>query len=629
MVWVRWVGRFRPSLRPRVLGALSFVWRLRWVVPARVAAAYEYLDGSLWPLGVAIGAVAAQLTVVLPNTFGVTAYSVVWILATFAGICVTLLALLFAISTVRGQQLAARLPPEIVADLFAPGWHRATIWRLAGVLVVSLLGLAPIVKDPLPNRAINAVPIDIVLLAWAIVGIMRGSTQVFERSYPVRVARQLRSYLTETYLLQRQEARRWPAALTSGVLTSRADPFALIEQVCDSALRAGDLTTAHIVLRATTRHVLDFEKEHPGIAGALFGWIGELLSVVGRKALKVEERTAEYTVRLFDRAILTSLGRYQRSERSGLLEKFRELRHAAIKSGAVPVVRLGFDVLARGFESALPTAPPEDKVASLYSGEATQPGHDSRSETQWRSVEDEWLHDINGDVELVARYGLEDVMPTVQSVIQENQRAVLVAWNLGPRQKRALLRYTFWQSAAVVQTALDRGCGEAFVVSADLLFLTHDLLEAGLNDMIVPALKPWRPVLLETARRGILPWHVLNDFAAAGRGLAREAQDEAAVFVVETLGALLASLAFHRAGKMQELYEETIKHLRSIATLDEREDSQVKQAVTAQLARRPTAKGSREDIQTRAYELYIARGRAPGHEIDDWLQAERDFQREN
>jgi len=31
-----------------------------------------------------------------------------------------------------------------------------------------------------------------------------------------------------------------------------------------------------------------------------------------------------------------------------------------------------------------------------------------------------------------------------------------------------------------------------------------------------------------------------------------------------------------------------------------------------------------EHIRTRAYELYEARGREPGHEWEDWLQAERE-----
>jgi len=36
------------------------------------------------------------------------------------------------------------------------------------------------------------------------------------------------------------------------------------------------------------------------------------------------------------------------------------------------------------------------------------------------------------------------------------------------------------------------------------------------------------------------------------------------------------------------------------------------------------SEGSEEDVRTRAYELYEARGREPGHEWEDWLQAERE-----
>ena len=34
------------------------------------------------------------------------------------------------------------------------------------------------------------------------------------------------------------------------------------------------------------------------------------------------------------------------------------------------------------------------------------------------------------------------------------------------------------------------------------------------------------------------------------------------------------------------------------------------------------------DIARRAYELYLARGCEDGHDVDDWLQAERDLQEE-
>ena len=32
-----------------------------------------------------------------------------------------------------------------------------------------------------------------------------------------------------------------------------------------------------------------------------------------------------------------------------------------------------------------------------------------------------------------------------------------------------------------------------------------------------------------------------------------------------------------------------------------------------------------EQIEARAHEIYIARGAQPGHELDDWLQAEREI----
>ena len=32
-----------------------------------------------------------------------------------------------------------------------------------------------------------------------------------------------------------------------------------------------------------------------------------------------------------------------------------------------------------------------------------------------------------------------------------------------------------------------------------------------------------------------------------------------------------------------------------------------------------------EQIEARAHEIYLARGTEPGHELDDWLQAEREI----
>jgi Protein of unknown function (DUF2934) len=34
---------------------------------------------------------------------------------------------------------------------------------------------------------------------------------------------------------------------------------------------------------------------------------------------------------------------------------------------------------------------------------------------------------------------------------------------------------------------------------------------------------------------------------------------------------------------------------------------------------------SKHDIARRAYDLYLTRGSEPGHDVDDWLQAEREL----
>jgi hypothetical protein len=34
---------------------------------------------------------------------------------------------------------------------------------------------------------------------------------------------------------------------------------------------------------------------------------------------------------------------------------------------------------------------------------------------------------------------------------------------------------------------------------------------------------------------------------------------------------------------------------------------------------------SHNDIRSRAYKIYVARGEHPGRELDDWLQAEREL----
>ncbi len=42
-------------------------------------------------------------------------------------------------------------------------------------------------------------------------------------------------------------------------------------------------------------------------------------------------------------------------------------------------------------------------------------------------------------------------------------------------------------------------------------------------------------------------------------------------------------------------------------------------------APKPKLPPTREAIAKRAYELYLARGKADGHEFEDWIQAEREL----
>jgi Protein of unknown function (DUF2934) len=42
-------------------------------------------------------------------------------------------------------------------------------------------------------------------------------------------------------------------------------------------------------------------------------------------------------------------------------------------------------------------------------------------------------------------------------------------------------------------------------------------------------------------------------------------------------------------------------------------------------ARVDAAAITEHDIARRAYDLYLARGREPGHQLDDWLEAEREL----
>ena len=45
------------------------------------------------------------------------------------------------------------------------------------------------------------------------------------------------------------------------------------------------------------------------------------------------------------------------------------------------------------------------------------------------------------------------------------------------------------------------------------------------------------------------------------------------------------------------------------------------------VSERPLASSCEVEIRTRAYEIYLQRGRQPGYELEDWLQAERELRK--
>jgi hypothetical protein len=57
----------------------------------------------------------------------------------------------------------------------------------------------------------------------------------------------------------------------------------------------------------------------------------------------------------------------------------------------------------------------------------------------------------------------------------------------------------------------------------------------------------------------------------------------------------------------------------------DRANTATKESNVAQQQLGPSNDASSETIQTRAYELYCARGCEHGHDVEDWLEAEREY----
>ena len=353
-------------------------------IEGAIEVAFETLDRRRWLAGTLLLALAARLSPRgIPNDGLLTPYSAVWVFAGLAATSVALLALRYAITTFRGQQFALRLPPTFVKELFESQEHHASSWRLIAVFITSLSTLGPIDQSRLPPSALTVAMIDVLLLLITLKSIARDSQRVFDPDYSRIVADLVVRRLGDDYLGNQHE-RGWsfpPPSLTAGVATDRPDPFALIEEVCVRAMAENDLTTARLVLRHVVGRVLGYLDGRESVARGVLGWLGEVMSVVGRRALLLDERSAELVVLLFEDIINWALERRAQSlrwhDRIELLKSFRELRHASIQEGKTEALAEGLYTLGRTFKKALETAPPEDQIWELHVRDQSPPHHNT------------------------------------------------------------------------------------------------------------------------------------------------------------------------------------------------------------------------------------------------------------
>jgi hypothetical protein len=184
----------------------------------RLKTALESLDRGVWPVVSFLLAIAARLLPWgIPNDALITAYSAVWIFAGLAATSVALLALQYAITTFRGQQLASRLPTALISDLFLPPEHWATLWRVVAIFATSLWTLGPITNNTLPPSALTVSVIDTLLVLITMISIARNSRRVFGSDYSNTVASLVVHRLTDDYLGDRPIGKgQFPPPLPCG-----------------------------------------------------------------------------------------------------------------------------------------------------------------------------------------------------------------------------------------------------------------------------------------------------------------------------------------------------------------------------------------------------------------------------
>jgi hypothetical protein len=375
----------------------------------------------------------------------------------------------------------------------------------------------------------------------------------------------------------------------AGVETDRPDPFALVEEVSVRAIMAHDPTTTRLVLRCVTNRVIGYLTGREFVARGVLAWLAELLYVIGRQLLPLEERTAEFIVVLFQVVLAWVLEPRQHrpgsSARIEFLKSFRELRHAAIREGKMSVVHAGLFALSLTFPIALKAAPLEDQIWRLHPREPFTPQDNRDADFEWSQLEEDWVRELSRDIELLSAAGFEDAFNTGQMVYRLMVDDILQAKNLGSRQKRSLIERIIWSVGVQVREALNRGRGEGYISQILDQYQFESLDREDLGDLVLSALKEWGFIMTTAVKVGKLSRMVVNDFAAAGRGFAHKGQDERSILIASTLTAVAETLRRKAVGETYAEYDWVIDAIRSLAAFDQRETSTLKDVVRAELCR--------------------------------------------
>lgn len=542
-----------------------------------------------------------------------TPYSVVWSLAGTAAVAATLLAVVFALRVFSAQYLLSRLPAPVAATMSLRQWQTAATWRLSYVLVTSLLTLGPVSASDLPYPAARAGFVNLLLLLLTIARLHRAVADLYSRGFEIRVTEATLAPIDRSFL--RHIGAQGPTTSPSFavVFVERNEPTALVEQVCMRAVQDADVATASTVLRTLAGRVAEYVSERPPNGRPVLAWFGDLLRMIGERTLPYDDRIGRLVGLLFGELIENTANlNLAWTDRIELLQSFRRLRHRALMSGARDVCDTATSVLERAFVRVLKTVPAEDAIWSLSPQTVPYSEEASAADLEWMQAY-EWIHEFYADAALAIAHDRPEAFSTIQSAMHSLYYDIRELPGLGQKQRSALLWGVVSQAKQSILDALAEGRGAEFVRwrLGSTLIIGSGRDEWGETSELV--LDATGEVAVASARFGALPYLVLNQLATAGRGAARNADDQRAIQILETLGALAQPLASHRTAEMELRYLQAIGALRSIRGRDKREFSDLKDTATREMARF----SEEEDRLQRWRDGYPGLRRRPEPGVDD------------